>query len=411
MIIMSNINDLIKEMCPNGVSYIELYKVVKWNKRFSDVNKEWQKEILTLKSNVSAQDLKRLLVKNGDIKLLSTGNFDGYTDRNTYKGLVDKAEVITIPSGGSANIKYYNGEFVNSGNILGASSNTDIYYLKYIYHCLLKNNDLIQSYFRGSSVQHPEMKQIIQIKIPIPPIEIQKEIVRILDKFVELESELELKLKAELELRNSQYKFWSVKLLSQKNEIRKLSEVSNVIDSLHATPKYVDSGYPMIRVADVKGGIVNTTDALKVDVDTYRKFISKYKPQKGDIIISRVGSFGNTCIVGDEDMCLGQNISVIHPIINCKYLYYYLSSDAVQDWIKNNVNGAGYKSLSLANINEIPIAVPSFEEQQKIANILDKFNKLVNDISVGLPVEIELRRKQYEYYRNKLLSFEELKNE
>ena len=164
----------------------------------------------------------------------------------------------------------------------------------------------------------------------------------------------------------------------------------------------------MIRVADVKGGIVNTTGALRVDVETYNKFISKYKPQKGDIIISRVGSFGNLCIVGDEDMCLGQNTSIIHPKINDKYLYYYLSSDIVQDWIKNNVNGSGYKSLSLANITEIPIAVPSIQEQQKVANILDQFDKLVNSISEGLPAEIELRRQQYEYYRNKLLSFEEL---
>ena len=166
----------------------------------------------------------------------------------------------------------------------------------------------------------------------------------------------------------------------------------------------------MIRVADVKGGIVNTTGALRVDVETYNKFVSKYKPKKGDIIISRVGSFGNLCIVGDEDMCLGQNTSIIHPRINDKYLYYYLSSDIVQDWIKNNVNGSGYKSLSLANINEIPIAVPSIQEQQKVANILDQFDKLINDISEGLPAEIELRRQQYEYYRNKLLSFKEIQN-
>ena len=85
-----------------------------------------------------------------------------------------------------------------------------------------------------------------------------------------------------------------------------------------------------------------------------------------------------------------------------------MSSDIVKDWIKNNVNGSGYKSLSLVNINEIPIAVPSIQEQQKVANILDQFDKLVDSISEGLPAEIEFRRQQYEYYRNKLLSFEEL---
>ena len=171
---MSKINELIKEICPNGVEYIELYKVTKWNKRFSGVNKEWQPEIVSTKSNVSAQELKSLALDSGNIKLLSTGNFDGYTDNSIYAGDVDDLEVITIPSGGTANIKYYNGQFINSGNIIGTSTDYDKYYLKYIYYCLLNKNEIVQSFFRGSSVQHPDMKQIIQIKIPIPPIEIQK---------------------------------------------------------------------------------------------------------------------------------------------------------------------------------------------------------------------------------------------
>ena len=167
----------------------------------------------------------------------------------------------------------------------------------------------------------------------------------------------------------------------------------------------------MIRVADVKFGYVNTERTLKVDKETFQKFISKYKPKKDDIIISRVGSFGNLCIVGDEDICLGQNTSIISPKINKRYLYYFLSGNYVQDWIKNNVKGAGYKSLSLANINEIPVIVPPLKEQKRIVDILDSFNKLINDRIEGLPAEIELRRKQYTYYKNKLLSFKEVSNQ
>ena len=168
----------------------------------------------------------------------------------------------------------------------------------------------------------------------------------------------------------------------------------------------------MVRVADIKFGYVNTESTLKVDKKTYIKFIQKYKPKEDDIIISRVGSYGNVCIVNKEELCLGQNTSIIHPKINKKYLYYYLSSSNVQNWIKCNVNGAGYKSLSLANINEIPINVPEIKEQVHIVNILDRFDKLCNDISEGLPAEIEARRKQYEYYRDKLLNFKEInKNE
>ena len=272
----------------------------------------------------------------------------------------------------------------------------------------------------------------MKLEVPVLSLQNQNNIVRILDMFIELKENLT----AELTARQKQYEYYRNKLLSfdelaenldtlhthththththgyfygQKIKWVKLSDITDIYDSLHATPKYVSEGYAMIRVADVKFGTVNISNALKVDEKTYLKFIKKYKPKKDDIIISRVGTFGNICIVGDEPICLGQNTSIIHPKINCKYLYYYLLSNTVQQWINSNVNGAGYKSLSLANIKDIPVAVPSLEIQEKIVNILDKFDKLTNDISEGLPAEIEARQKQYEYYRNKLLSFKELK--
>ena len=185
---MSKINDLIKKMCPNGAEYKELYRILKWNKRFAGVDKKKQNEIFNTKTNISAQLLKSLATEDGNIKLLSTGNFDGYTNEESYNGDIDDCEVITIPSGGTANLKYYKGKFINSGNILATSIDCDQYYLKYIYHCMLDKKNVIQNFFRGSSVQHPDMKSIIEIKIPCPPIEIQKEVVRILDTFGELEA-------------------------------------------------------------------------------------------------------------------------------------------------------------------------------------------------------------------------------
>jgi len=244
-----------------------------------------------------------------------------------------------------------------------------------------------------------------KIKIPTPPLPVQEEIVRILDKFVELE--------AELEARKIQYEFYRGELFysKSKDKIKILSEVSDIYDSLHATPKYSAEGYPMIRVADVKGGYVDYSKVLRVNAENFKKFTKKYKPKFGDIVISRVGSYGNTCLLDEKEVCLGQNTSIIHPKINGKYLYYYLNSDYVEGYIDNNVKGAGYKSLSLANVKSIPILVPNAEEQERIVSILDKFDKLTNDISKGLPAEIQMRREQYEYYRNKLLTFKELENE
>lgn len=379
---MSRISDLIKELCPNGVEYVKLEELVDYIQPAKYIVKN------------TNYDIKY------DVPVLTAGQtfILGYTNEKDgiYYASADNPVIIFDDFTTSNHWVDFNFKVKSSAMKILISKTDNLF--KYIYYCI-SNIDYVP---REHSRQWIQVYS--QFPIPLPHLKVQEEIVKILDKFGELEVELE----TELEARKSQYEFWRWKLLNRNNEIKKLSEVSDVIDSLHATPQYVENGYPMIRVADVKGGIVNTTGALKVDVETYNKFISKYKPQKGDIIISRVGSFGNLCIVGDEDMCLGQNTSIIHPKINDKYLYHYLSSDIVQDWIKNNVNGSGYKSLSLANINEIPIVVPSIQEQQKIANILDQFDKLVNSISEGLPAEIEFRRQQYEYYRNKLLSFEEL---
>ena len=381
---MNKLNDLIKELCPNGVEYVKLEELVDYIQPAKYIVKN------------TNYDIKY------DVPVLTAGQtfILGYTNEKDgiYYASADNPVVIFDDFTTSNHWVDFNFKVKSSAMKILISKIDNLF--KYIYYCI-SNIDYVPKEHSRQWIQ-----VYSQFQIPLPPLKVQEEIVRILDKFGELEAELE----AELETRKNQYEFWRGKLLNQKNEVKKLSEVSDVIDSLHATPQYVENGYPMIRVADVKGGIVNTTGALRVDVETYNKFVSKYKPQKGDIIISRVGSFGNLCIVGDEDMCLGQNTSIIHPRINDKYLYYYLSSDIVQDWIKNNVNGSGYKSLSLANINEIPIAVPSIQEQQKVANILDQFDKLINDISEGLPAEIELRRQQYEYYRNKLLSFKEIQN-
>ena len=245
-----------------------------------------------------------------------------------------------------------------------------------------------------------------RLSFPIPPIEVQEEIVNILDKFVKLEAELE----AELEVRKIQYEFYRGNLFDIKDssELKTLDDVSDIYDSLHQTPSYTDEGYAMIRVADVKSGYVDLDTALKVSEDSLKIFTKKYKPTVDDIVISRVGSYGNVALIPNADVCLGQNTAIIHPKINNKYLYHFLSSSYAKQYIERNTNGAGYKNLSLKSIRDIPVLVPSLEAQERIANILDKFDKLINDITEGLPAEIQMRRQQYEYYRDKLLSFEKV---
>ena len=238
-----------------------------------------------------------------------------------------------------------------------------------------------------------------------PPLGLQARIVQTLDAFATLNVELTIELIA----RKQQYIYYRDQLLTfNKNQVEwtTLGKVSNIFDSLHQTPQYVESGLNMIRVTNIKGGLLNLDDTLRVSNETFEIFTKRYAPQKHDLVMSRVGSYGNVSIVPlDNAVCMGQNTVVIHPLINKSFLYHILLSASVQSFIERNVGGGSQKTLSLKSINAIPIPIVSAVEQARIASILDKFDMLANSFTEGLPREIELRQQQYEYYRELLLSF------
>tara|TARA_R110002074_G_scaffold349634_1_gene520348 strand:- start:136893 stop:138302 length:1410 start_codon:yes stop_codon:yes gene_type:complete len=166
------------------------------------------------------------------------------------------------------------------------------------------------------------------------------------------------------------------------SEFSKLSEVADVIDSLHKTPKYADVGRPMVRCTDVKYGRLDLSKTFKVDDEVFAEFSRRYTPKHEDIIITRVGSYGITAIVDDTDFCLGQNTSVIVPKINPRYLYLALNSPYVKNQIEFSVVGSTQKTLSLKAINNLDI--PRFD-----SDIEDKIAEIIGD----LDDKIELNRQ------------------
>ena len=196
----------------NNNDYKHLWEITKWNKSFNTVNKFKQKEKINIKS-VSAKELKNLITENGNIRLISTGKFEGFTNLQIAKDKINRGEVMLLPEGGSANLKYHNGEFVNALNLVCSSIDSNIYSLKYIYYFLTSNIEYIESCYKGSCVKHPDMREILDIKIPIPPIEVQNKIVEILDKFSSLINNISEGLPKEIELRNKQYEYYRDLLL------------------------------------------------------------------------------------------------------------------------------------------------------------------------------------------------------
>ena len=155
--------------------------------------------------SVSAKKLKELLVEEENIKLLSTGIFDGYTNELLANNFICEGEVITLPEDDNANIKYWKSKFVNSLNLIATSSNDNLYSLKFIYYFLIFKNKWIENQYRGSNVKHPNMAEILELKIPIPSFKKQQKIVEILDKFSNIINNLENGIPKEIELRKKQY--------------------------------------------------------------------------------------------------------------------------------------------------------------------------------------------------------------
>ena len=161
--------------------------------------------------------------------------------------------------------------------------------------------------------------------------------------------------------------------------ILKIEDVCEVIDSLHKSPKYVDEGYPMIRVKDLSKGYLKFDSPAYVTKDVYEEFNKKHKPQKGDIIFSRVGSYGIVSLVNcDTDFCLGQNTVILTHFKKDKvdniFLYYLLTSNIVFEQIEKFVTGSTQKTISMKSIKSIECPLPIVKKQKAIADILSSLD-------------------------------------
>lgn len=164
---------------------------------------------------------------------------------------------------------------------------------------------------------------------------------------------------------------------------KRLGEVSILWDCLHKTPNYCDDGFPMVRVTDIKKGFLDLSETKKVDRRTYEEFISRYKPKPGDILLSRVGTYGNSCYVNRaEEFCLGQNTVCITPNrmkVYPFYLYSCLNSPFLKHQMDALVGGASQPTISLKNISNLNIPFPDIDIQQRIAAILSAYDDLIEN--------------------------------
>lgn len=270
---------------------------------------------------------------------------------------------------------------------------------KYLYHYLLEKQGILFSLKKGSGVPHVYPKDVSRISIPIPPLEIQEKIVQKLDKMTEYVTELT----SELTSRKKQYSYYRDKLLSFEDEVyqvewKMLSECLKKGKGTKITAGQMKllhkDGAPIRIFAGGKTyADVNYGDIPDKDIHTEEAIIVKSRGIIDFEYCTKPFSFKNEFWSYSSD----------NENINLRYIYHYLVHN--KEHFQNIANNMQMPQISSNDTEKFKIPVPSLEIQSRIVQVLDNFDKVCNALNIGLPKEIELRQKQYEYFREKLLTF------
>ena len=391
---MSKLDELIAEFCQNGVEF-----------------KPIKDEYTRLKGTpITAGKMKEIDNPNGEIRIFAGGK----TVINAREEDIPKANITRVPavlvqSRGVIDFVYYEEPFTFK-NEMWAYTHKEKISVKYLLH-VLKNN---VEHFREAASGMGSLPQISlpvteDFKIPVPPLEVQREIVRMLDNFTLLSAELS----AELSARRKQYDYYKEEVfkryISSDTKYLVLNEVADVRDGTHDSPKPSSEGRYLVTSKNVKNGTITFEGCYLISESDYDAINVRSKVDKWDLLFTMIGTVGEVGIITEEPQFAIKNVGLIKTGDESKsrFLKHYLTSSFVKKYVDENRSKGTQVFLGLGKLRSIPIPQFSEYEQNQIIDILDRFDILCNDIYDGLPAEINARQKQYEYYRNKLLTFKE----
>ena len=386
---MNKIEQLIEELCPQGVEFRALGEI----------------------SRLSIGSFVKKTKQNDDYEYPVYNG--GTTPTGYYNFFNSEQNSIVISARGS--IGFVNFVTVDfwAGNSCYVLKNIEKFMNhKYLFYYLKHNESNLYRLRQTGSIPAINSGPLSKFQILIPPLTIQKEIVKILDNFTRLEAELE----AELEARKKQYEHYREELLSFGDDVE-FRAIENLTKDkfwiMPATPKFnASEKTPYITSKNIRGGNIDFTKVKYISRSDYLN-LSRNRPiLEGDILISMIGTIGEVARVKKTDLYFyGQNMYLIRldeNLINISYFLHYFDSKRMKKHFNATKNKSSQGYLKAKDIEGIQIPIPPLSKQKEIVTILDKFDALVNDISTGLPAEIAARKKQYEYYRNQLLTFKPL---
>ena len=412
---MSKLDELLRELCPNGVEH----------KRIGD--------FAMCFPGATPKTTHPEYWENGTIPWMSSGEVNQeevtFTEKKITQKGYDETSTKMVPVG--TVVIALAGQGKTRGKVaitriplctnqsLCAIVVDETVISKYLFHYLRSQYARIREISSGDGTRGGlNLKMIKAYVVPVPPIEVQEEIVRILDSYTEKIDELTQNLMTEITARNTQYNYYRDKLLKAETNAHKykLGEIATVtkLAGFEFTNyvTYSENGNIIaLRGLNVKNGRLDLHDVKYVDKSDFSK-LERSKLHIGDMLFTYVGTVGQVAIVDEEDKYyLAPNVALIRcdkEVLLPQYMKYYFQTTQFWDkQIRRLLQSSSMQNIPMEKIRKFEIVVPPLDVQNRIVNVLDNFEKICSDLNIGLPAEIEARQKQYEYYRDKLLTFAE----
>lgn len=411
---MSKLEELIEKLCPEGIEYKKTKEI--------KIDSFWLMPATPSYISEGVPYITSKNIKNGKIDFENVN----YISKEDYMFIssnrkIQKNDLLITMIGtiGETAFVQDNTEFYGQNMYLIRLNENIInrkFYNYYLTSPIIQNslvsrkNTSSQGYIKAGSIE--------ELSVPVPPLEVQCEIVHILDDFTLLSAELSAELKA----RQKQYDYYLNTLLDinllNPQKIMYVSDLFEIKNGLNKEKSAFGKGTPIVNFTDVYNKRYLTSDMLKGKVTLSESEIERYVVKKGDVFFTRTSEtkedigMSSTVIEDIPDCTFSGFVLRARPTTNLllpKFCSYYFSTNQVRNNIVRYASFTTRATTSGPKLSKIPIPIIPIKEQEKIVSILDRFDKLCNDISEGLPAEIEARQKQYEYYKDKLLNFKELK--
>ena len=395
---MNRVNELIKEYCPDGVPFQKV------------------KDVYTRVKGtpITAGKMKEIACDDGEIRIFAGGKtiIDAH-EKDIPKANITRVPAVLVQSRGVIDVVYYDKPFTFK-NEMWAYTSENIVSVKFLYYVLKNSIQTFRDAASGmGSLPQISLKVTEEFKLPVPPLEVQREIVHILDSFTLLTAELT----AELTARKKQYEFYRDKLLTFSENKVKYLPLGELYPDIRngfvgtVTPFFSnkENGVLYLRGTNVHDGVISNEDVVYVSKEFHEKH-NRTELKSDDIIMVQSGHVGECAVVGEA--YAGANC---HALIvmsnggkcNSKYIVYYFHSYEGRKKLDAITTGGTVKHILASKMKKVIVPIPPLEVQNRLVNVLDNLEAICTDLNIGLPAEIEVRQKQYEYYRDLLLTFAE----